>query len=140
MTWEGKIINRYLQGNEGQVREQTQEPKASCSLATLLSAGKQSCYDSPERRKDSPDPRPHKEMTSVPSMAGKSFLGRGCQETKNSPINAMVTFHYRPITHWFPMGGERRTAFQAGSKTTPLIQPKLRRSRRGLRKKIHEAR
>lgn len=107
MTWEGKIINRYLRGNEGQVREQTQVPKAWCSLATLLSAGKQSRYDSPERRKDSPDPRPHKEMTSVPSMAGKSFLGRGCQETKNSPINATVTFHYRPITHWFPNGGVR---------------------------------
>lgn len=124
----------------GRSESRPRVPKARCPLPTLLSAGKQSCDDSPGRRRDSPDPRPHKEMTSVPSMAGKSFLGRGCQETKNSPVNATVTFHYRPITHWFPKEGERKTAFQAGSKTTPLVQPKLRRSRRGLRKKIHEQR
>ena len=73
----------------------------------------------------------------LPSMAGKSVLRWGCQETKNRPINARATSHHRTITLVSGVGEERRSPDRMGDH--PMVQPMLR-SHTGLRRRTQEGR
>lgn len=78
-------------------------------------------------------------VTSVPSMAGKSLLGRGCQETKKSPINMTAPSLDRTFTCGVPKAGEREARPRQGGRPPPQASPGQGAAER-LRKTMQEGR